>query len=76
MQQTITISDTLFKNASQCAGLDDVNEVINMALLEFINNHQTVTKRRQPPASIAGKAKINGDLIEPCFASEDFECLK
>ena len=24
-------------------------------------------KRRQPPASIAGKAKIVGDLIEPCF---------
>lgn len=55
MQQTITINDTLFKNASQCVGLDDVNEVINLALLEFINNHQTVAKCRQPPASIAAK---------------------
>ena len=33
-------------------------------------------KRRQPPKSIAGKAKIMGDLIAPCFDSEDFECLK
>lgn len=45
MQQTITINDTLFKNASQCAGLDDVNEVVNMALFEFIQNHQVVVKR-------------------------------
>lgn len=31
---------------------------------------------RTPPTSIAGKAKILGDLIEPCCDSEDFECLK
>ncbi len=28
---------------------------------------KVLKKRRQPPASIAGKAKIVGDLIEPCF---------
>jgi hypothetical protein len=33
-------------------------------------------KRRQPPASIAGKAKIVGDIISPCCDIEDFECLK
>lgn len=33
-------------------------------------------KRRQPPASIAGKAKIIHDLIAPCVDIEDIECLK
>lgn len=76
MQQTITINDALLKNASQCVGVDDCNEIINIALHELIKNHQSVNKRRQPPLSIAGKGKIIGDLTEPCFASEDFECLK
>ncbi|MDP2178418.1 MAG: type II toxin-antitoxin system VapB family antitoxin [Methylobacter sp.] len=73
MQQTITINDTLLKNASQCVGVDDFNEIINIALHELIQNHQTVDKRRQPPVSIAGKGKIIGDLIESCFACEDYE---
>jgi hypothetical protein len=76
MQQTITINDTLFKNASQCVGIDDFNEIINSALHELIKNHQPIDKRRQPPVSIAGKSKIIGDLIEPCVAIKDFECLK
>lgn len=76
MQQTITVNDTLLKNASQCVGVDDFNEIINIALRELIQNHQAVDKRRQPPVSIAGKGKIIGDLIEPSVTSEDFECLK
>ena len=39
MQQTITINDKLLKNASQCVGIDDFNEIINLALLELIKNH-------------------------------------
>jgi hypothetical protein len=74
MQQTITISDTLLKNASQCVGVDDFNEIINLALHELIKNHQAVNKRRQPPVSIARKGKIIGGLIEPCVDNEDFEC--
>lgn len=61
MQQTITINDTLFKNVSQCAGIDDFNEIINIALHELIKNHQAVDKRRQPPVSIAGKGKIRSE---------------
>lgn len=72
MQQTITINDTLLKNASQCVGVDDFDEIINIALHELIQNHQTVDKRRRPPVSIAGKGKIIGDLTESCVASEDF----
>ena len=76
MQQNITINDTLLKNASQFVGVDDFDEIINLALHELIKNHQAVNKRRQPPVSIAGKGKIIGDLIEPCVDNEDFECLK
>ncbi len=76
MQQTITINGTLLKNASQCVGIDDLNEIINIALRDLIKNHQAVDKRRQPPVSIAGKGKIIGDLIESCVAIDDFECLK
>jgi Bacterial antitoxin of type II TA system, VapB len=76
MQQSITINDTLLENASKSVGLEDVNEVINLALHELITNHQTIGKRRQPPVSIANKGKILGDLIEPSVEIEDFECLK
>lgn len=76
MQQTITINDTLLKNASQCVGTDDFNEIINIALHELIKSHQVSGKRRQPPVSITGNGKIIGDLIEPCVDIEDFECLK
>ena len=76
MQQTITISDTLLKKASKCMGIDDFNEIVNIALQELIKNHQPIDKRRQPPVSISGKGKITGDLIEPCVDNEDFECLK
>lgn len=76
MQKTITINDTLLQNASKCVGLEDVNEIVDMALHELITNHQSIGKRRQPPVSIAGKGKIIGDLIESCVDIEDFECLK
>lgn len=64
MQQTIVINDMLLRTASQCVGIDDYNEIVSIALHELIKNHQTGDKRRQPPVSIAGKAKIIGDLTE------------
>lgn len=76
MQKTLTINDTLLENASKCVGLDDVNEVVNMALQELISSHKGTAKRRQPPISIAGKGKVIGDLTKPCVDIEDFECLK
>ncbi len=76
MQQTININDNLFHNAAQCLGTNDLNSIVDIALRELIENHQPARVRRQPPTSIAGKAKILGDLIEPCVAAEDFECLK
>jgi Bacterial antitoxin of type II TA system, VapB len=76
MKQTININDILLEKASQCVGIADVNEIVDMALHELITNHQTVFKLRQPPVSIANKGKILGNLIEPSVNAEDFECLK
>jgi hypothetical protein len=33
-------------------------------------------KRRSPPASIAGKGKTLGDIVNPIVDEEDWECLK
>jgi hypothetical protein len=33
-------------------------------------------KRRIPPASLAGKVKILGDIVNPIVDEEDWECLK
>ncbi len=39
--------------------------------------HNTVPlKRRIPPAAMAGKVKILGDIISPIVNEEDWECLK
>ncbi len=76
MKQTITINDNLLENASRCVGLKDVNAIVDLALHELIANHKVINKRRQPPATIANKGKILGDLVEPSVDIEDFECLK
>jgi hypothetical protein len=49
-------------------------EIIILTLDET-KNTQSIKKHRIPPASIAGKAKILGDLVEPIFPEQDFECL-
>ncbi len=33
-------------------------------------------KRRSPPASMAGKVEIIGDIVSPLVDEEDWECLK
>jgi hypothetical protein len=33
-------------------------------------------KRRTPPAALAGKVKILGDIVSPIVDEEDWECLK
>jgi len=77
MRQIITIDDALLKSASYCLATDDINEVVNIERHELIKNHPVANhRRRQPPASIAGKGKILADLVTPCVDSEDFECLE
>lgn len=33
-------------------------------------------QRRIPPASMAGKVKILGDIVSPIVDEEDWQCLK
>ena len=33
-------------------------------------------KRRSPPAAMAGKVQIIGDIVSPIVDEEDWECLK
>jgi hypothetical protein len=33
-------------------------------------------RRRSPPASLAGKVEILGDIVSPLVDDEDWECLK
>ncbi|AUB82717.1 hypothetical protein THSYN_18415 [Candidatus Thiodictyon syntrophicum] len=33
-------------------------------------------ERRSPPASLAGKVEILGDIVAPLVDEEDWECLK
>jgi hypothetical protein len=58
--------------------IDDLSEESLIELEKIIAKlkaKQTVEvlpkKRRQPPKFIAGKAKILGDLIEPCFDTRE-----
>jgi hypothetical protein len=41
------------------------------------DTHNTVPKKRRiPPAAMAGKVKILGDIVSPIVDEEDWECLK
>jgi len=33
-------------------------------------------KKRTPPASLAGKGKLLGDIVGPIVSEEEWECLK
>lgn len=37
---------------------------------------KVLLKRRIPPAAMAGKVRILGDIISPIVDEEDWECLK
>ncbi|MEA5593425.1 hypothetical protein [Rivularia sp. UHCC 0363] len=49
--------------------------IIVTILPEHIAN-ATPVKRRVPPASMAGKVKILGDIVSPIVDEEDWQCLK
>jgi hypothetical protein len=49
MQQTIIIDDVLLKNATHCLAIDDINEVISVALRELIKNHPVIPQKRHQP---------------------------
>ena len=49
--------------------------IIVTVLPEDIQN-KVPLKRRIPPAAMAGKVKILGDIVSPIVDEEDWECLK
>lgn len=49
--------------------------IIVTILPEHVAN-ATPVKRRVPPASMAGKVKILGDIVSPIVDEEDWQCLK
>ncbi len=49
--------------------------IIVTVLVENVRNVAPI-KRRIPPASMAGKVKILGDIVSPIVDQEDWQCLK
>jgi hypothetical protein len=45
-------------------------------IVTILEETEPIVKRRSPPASMAGKVKILGDIISPIVDEEDWECLK
>ena len=39
-------------------------------------DNSKMPRRRSPPASLAGKAEILGDIVSPLVDEEEWECLK
>ena len=51
------------------------SRIIVTVLVENVRNVAPI-KRRIPPASMAGKVKILGDIVSPIVDQEDWQCLK
>lgn len=47
MQQTIIIDDELLNNATHCLAMDDINEIVTIALRELIKNHPIIDKKQK-----------------------------
>lgn len=45
-------------------------------IVTIVEDTTPSVKRRIPPASIAGKGKTLGDLVNPIVSEQDWECLK
>ena len=45
-------------------------------IVTILDKQPEMKKKRTPPASIAGKGKILGDIVNPIVDEGDWECLK
>ena len=76
----MTITEHKLNIVHQLEELSEESLIELEKIIEKLKANQKIDvlpkRRRQPPTSIAGKAKIIGDLISPCCDIEDFECLK
>ena len=68
--------EAIFENG-QVKWLTSEPEVFKARVIVTILEDTTPsTKRRTPPASIAGKGKTLGDLVSSLIEEQDWECLK
>ncbi len=44
-------------------------------IVTILEENTPVPKRRTPPPSLIGKAKILGDIIQPIVDEKEWECL-
>jgi Arc/MetJ family transcription regulator len=71
MQQIIMIDDELLNNATHCLAIDDINEIVNIALHELIKNHPVANIKINQPASITDNRSTD-DLASPSFNPKQF----
>ncbi|MEP0924838.1 hypothetical protein [Leptolyngbya sp. ST-U4] len=45
-------------------------------IVTILEESEVPMNRRTPPASIAGKGRTFGDLVNPIVPEEDWECLR
>ena len=55
---------------------DEPKPLSARVIVTVVEDTTLVSKRRVPPASIAGKGKTTGDLVNPIVSEQDWECLK
>ena len=63
-------------NNNQIIWLAEQPTVVNARILVTILEEPKLDKKRQPPASIAGKGQTLGDIVNPIVDLEDWQCLK
>ena len=68
--------EAIYENG-QVKWLTDEPKVLSARVIVTIMEDTTPSsKRRIPPASIAGKGRTLGDLVSPVIEEEDWGCLK
>ncbi len=68
--------EALYENG-QLTWLTDQPQVASArVIVTVLEESPSSVKRRFPPASIAGKGEVLGDIISPIVPEEDWECLK
>jgi hypothetical protein len=68
--------EAVFENG-QVKWLTDEPKVSSArVIVTILEDTTTLTRRRTPPASIAGKGRTLGNLVSSVIEEQDWECLK
>ena len=55
---------------------DEPKPLSARVIVTIVEDTTLQTKQCVPPASIAGKGKTLGDIVNPIISEQDWECLK